>query len=491
MVSLKPEPYLPQVPDRNHIPSGFVDPLSKGRFVAGIVSSISVVVGLALLLFFAYGAIQSHREHESRATGVFVLLAILVPLPYLLVGLLEFENATALATALLVFSATAALILGVPIRPRTKLEEDTPTTRIDERDIMFSRALLEIGTERFEQYYRENPDKREPDDRFRAEPGLLKKGSRNYSPYTFSAADASFTTVKQLQHLVDGSAASEPVVSDPREMTEFIKRWAVKLGARAVGLTHLHDYHKYTTVGRGDDFGREVMLDHEFAIAFTVEMDKDMIDRAPFGPIAMESAQQYLAAGAIAIQIAEWIRALGYPARAHIDGNYRVVCPLVARDAGLGEIGRMGLLMTPVLRPRVRIAVVTTDVPLIMDQRRRNRSMIDFCVDCRKCAEACPSRAISFEGRKPIDGVRRWQIDQEACYTLWCKLGTDCGRCVKVCPYSHPDNPLHRLVRLGIGNSVLFRKVAIKLDDVFYGRIPPPRDLPEWMRLEQRGPPRG
>ena len=80
-----------------------------------------------------------------------------------------------------------------------------------------------------------------------------------------------------------------------------------------------------------------------------------------------------------------------------------------------------------------------------------------------------------------INVVQRWQIDQEACYTLWCVLGTDCGRCVKVCPYSHPDNTLHRMVRWGIRNSVLFRKAALKLDDLFYGRIPPPRELEDWM----------
>ena len=34
-------------------------------------------------------------------------------------------------------------------------------SRIDERDIMFSRNLLEPGSERFEAYYREHPDKRE------------------------------------------------------------------------------------------------------------------------------------------------------------------------------------------------------------------------------------------------------------------------------------------------------------------------------------------
>ena len=91
------------------------------------------------------------------------------------------------------------------------------------------------------------------------------------------------------------------------------------------------------------------------------------------------------------------IRSLGYPARAHIDANYRVVCPLVARDAGLGEIGRMGLLMTPGPGPRVRLAVVTTDVPLVSDERLRDDSMIDFCTRCKKCAEVCQPDAISFD----------------------------------------------------------------------------------------------
>ena len=65
---------------------------------------------------------------------------------------------------------------------------------------------------------------------------------------------------------------------------------------------------------------------------------------------------------------------------------------------------------------------------------------------------------------------------------LWTKLGTDCGRCVAVCPYSHPDNLLHGLVRAGVRNSSLFRRLAIRLDDVFYGKTPPPGELPGWMK---------
>ncbi len=53
------------------------------------------------------------------------------------------------------------------------------------------------------------------------------------------------------------------------------------------------------------------------------------------------------------------------PGTERFDAHFRVVCPLVARDAGLGEIGRMGLLMTPELGPRVCIGVVTTDAPLV------------------------------------------------------------------------------------------------------------------------------
>ena len=204
----------------------------------------------------------------------------------------------------------------------------------------------------------------------------------------------------------------------------------------------------------------------------------------------MESALQYVRAGVMAVQIANLIRRLGHQARAHVDGNYRVICPLVARDAGLGEIGRMGLLMTPRLGPRVRIAVVTTDLPLAVDLPVRDLTTIDFCLSCLKCADSCPSKALSFHApEEDEDGVLRWRIDAEACFTLWAKLGTDCARCMAVCPYSHPDNLLHAPVRWGIRNNALFRRVAIHMDDWVYGRRPPPKELPAWMHFSEPGGP--
>jgi reductive dehalogenase len=264
-------------------------------------------------------------------------------------------------------------------------------------------------------------------------------------------------------------------------MTHFIKRWITGLGAVSVGVTELRAYHLYSTIGRGDRYGEPVELDHKCAVAFTVEMDKYLLDRAPKGPAVMESAQEYLSSGAIAVQLAEFFRHLGYSARAHIDGSYRVVCPLVGRDAGLGEIGRMGLLMTPELGPRVRLAVVTTDLDLVLDERKRDDTVIDFCRRCKKCADVCPSRAIPFDDRREIDGIMRWKINSESCYTFWREVGTDCGRCMSVCPYSHPNSMLHNVVRAGVKRSALFREAALKLDDLFYGRKPASRDLPDWI----------
>ena len=452
-----------------------------------LIRFLSVLSAIFGVLFFALtfgAAIVSLKEHEFRAASRIALLGVLLSLPYLVVGFMPFPYHEIAALILLITAGLAVVILLVPVGQKQITEDDTPKIRVDERDIMFARAHLTPGSERFEQYYRRNPDKKALDDKFRTRPGLLCEGSTYFDPTMFSAAEASFEAVGSFQSIIDQEHAPDRVHTDPERITEFIKQWGRKLGAVSVGVTELRDYHLYSHIGRNEPYGKPIELEYKFAIALTVEMDKHMLDHAPYGPTVMESAQQYLASGAIAVQVAAFIRNLGYPARAHIDGNYRVVCPLVARDAGLGEIGRMGLLMTPELGPRVRLAVVTTDLPLIVDQRTIDYSVLDFCARCKKCAVVCPSKSISFDDRAEIDGVKRWQINAESCFTYWNTTGTDCGRCVRVCPYSHPDNLLHNIVRFGVRNSSLFRALAVPLDDFLYGKIPPPLDLPAWMDVD-------
>jgi len=137
----------------------------------------------------------------------------------------------------------------------------------------------------------------------------------------------------------------------------------------------------------------------------------------------------------------------------------------------------MGLLMTPRLGPRVRVAVVTTDLELTPDENIPDESVIDFCAICGKCAENCPPKAISFDDRVEIDGALRWKINSDLCFRYWTAIGTDCGRCMNVCPYSHPDTFYHNLVRWGNQRSALFRRGALRMDDLFYGKHPKPREF--------------
>jgi ferredoxin len=267
-------------------------------------------------------------------------------------------------------------------------------------------------------------------------------------------------------------------------MTSYLKNLARYYGALDVGITELKPYHVYTHIGRGSGiYGAPISIEHSFALAFTVEMDFHMLGPSPAPQVVMESGKQYVEAARIAVQLANAIRYLGYSARAHIDGNYRVIAPLVARDAGLGEIGRMGLIMTPKQGPRVRLGVVTTDIELVPGGRKPDPSVIDFCNICTKCAENCPSKSIPLGDRGEIDGALRWKIDAETCFHYWNLIGTDCARCMTVCPYSHPDSVSHNLIRWGNSRSGFFRRGANWLDDLFYGKKPAPRQAPRWTQV--------
>jgi len=429
-----------------------------------------VLVGVAILAGLAGFCVVSVRERERRAARVAALLAMAGSLPFFVTAALPLAVRLGVL-AVAAIAGLAALVLWLLPIGASRPGNGRPGRRVDERDVMFARARLRPGSPEYETYYAMRPGNKEGDDRTRSLPGLLSLDAAKADPVVFATAEASFAVCDALREEVDGKVAPSRRERPAPEMTAIVKRLALRLGARDVGVAELRPYHIYSHVGRGTGtWGEEVRLDHRWAIAFTVEMDHAAMRYAPEAPVVAESARQYVESAKIAVQVASTIRRLGYPARAHIDGNYRVIAPLVARDAGLGEIGRIGILMTPRLGPRVRLGVVTTDLPLVADAPTDDLSVIDFCTVCKKCAAVCPSRSIPLDGRTPIDGGRRWAIDADSCFRYWNAVGTDCGLCMTVCPYSHPDNLAHNVVRVAIRRSGAARRVALWLDDLLYGR---------------------
>jgi ferredoxin len=435
-----------------------------------------ILVGGAGGLAFAWFAVTSFMEKEHRAARISTALAVATAAicfgAAVIGGSVARGVAVAIAVVLALFLAVWLWPVGRSISPGGR-----PRRRVDERDIMFARARLRPGTVEFLSYYAMRPGQRAGDDRTRALPGLLSPDAEEFEPVMFATAEACFEITERLRLMVDGKVTERRVEKPPGEWTAVVKEMMRFLGAVDVGVAPLRPYHVYSHVGRGTGAGGEpVDLDHAWAIAFTVEMDHGAVAHAPGASTVAESARQYVALSRIGVEVASAIRRCGYPARAHTDGNYRVIAPLVARDAGLGEIGRMGILMTPRLGPRVRLGVVTTDLPLIAGAPGDDSSVLDFCSACRKCADNCPVGAIPIGDREPIDdNGLRWRIDPDSCFRYWAVAGTDCAVCMRVCPYSHPDSAAHNMVRWAIRGSGGARRAVLRADDLFYGRRPAPR----------------
>jgi ferredoxin len=444
-------------------------------------SAFLLATAVAMAVFTAV----SLAEKERRAARTSLAIALAFALLTLVLTLLP--TGISSWAGLVGWIAVAATGLYLGATPTRKVElNGRPSRRVDEREIMFARARLDPGSPEFEQYYSDHPEHLRSDNRCRRLPGLLSPDAKLAETEAFASAKASFSEAESLRHAVDGPVAPRRCRKHPNQATAELKRLILDGGARDVGATQLHDYHVYSHIGRGTGvWGEPIAFEESWALAFTVEMDHRTMRSAPAAPVVAESARRYAQAAELAVEAATLIRSWGYPARAHIDGNYRVIAPLVAADAGLGEIGRMGLLMTPRLGPRVRLGVVTTALPLACDPPGDDRATLDFCTICKKCADNCPPHALPFGDREPVDSGRRWRLDSEACFAYWNAIGTDCGRCMTVCPYSHPDTVAHNLVRKMISASPSARRPVLWADDLFYGR------RPQAVRPEESGGMRG
>ncbi len=431
-----------------------------------ILRTLFWLVGLvALALAAGFGA-ASIREGERRATCVSLTTCFLILALWLGGDAVLTYPRTLHLMAVAAAGLLAILFFGPWGRCRP-IEIGEITERVDERDVIFAREEYAPGTERHEVYYARRPEKAAVDEMLRSLPPILEPGGRYYEPEAAERTQSLFTEIEAMLTRVDGPVAPEEMPCD----TEAIKSLALHLGADEVGIASLHPMFVYSHVGRGPEtWGASIENRHRFAIVMAFEMDLTCVAQAPHLPITEESATQYRRGARVSIALAEKIRARGYPARAHIAGsNYQVMLPPLGHAAGLGELGRMGYLISPRFGARMRLGAVTTDLRLIPD-RPIAFGVQDFCRRCLKCAANCPSGAIPREEKTLVRGVRKWPLDIEQCLRYWRTVGTDCGLCMRVCPYSHPSTWTHNLIRAGLRRSAFARAVSIWGDDLLYGR---------------------
>lgn len=360
----------------------------------------------------------------------------------------------------MVFAVVAAVLIAgflIPLKKSGSAGRKR-TIRADERDISFSRNRLKKGSLEYSEYYGRNPHLEETDRRIRELPGLMSPKSKYFNRLNSAAASASFSLIDHLRNTVDGEKTGMREDLHHEEVLNYLQSWLDHAGADCVAAGRISSGCWYSHVGRGTGtYGEEILPEHDNALVIGFRMDPHLTGSAPKSSEVVETALRYSDCAVAAVQAAEFLRSLGYSARAHIDGNYRVSAAGAAKDAGLGNFGWSGLLLTEEHGPSVRFSVVTTDLP-VPEMKLGLPDYLPFCKLCMKCVRNCPSRSISPDEPGAMDSDR--------CFAFWNTIGTDCGVCMAVCPMGHRWGILRKLAL----NSALAARLLIFFDDLFYGR---------------------
>jgi epoxyqueuosine reductase len=270
-----------------------------------------------------------------------------------------------------------------------------------------------------------------------------------------------------------------PAVQDRDYLTDNIKRAAEFFGADLVGIAELdtrwlysHHYKPETRESIPVELGEQ----YRSVIVMAVAMDYEMVKTAPSALYVAETFLLYSKMTFLVSALAQFIRQIGYQAIPSLNDTGLNI-PF-AIDAGLGQLGRNGLLISPQFGPRQRLCKVITDLPLRPDSPV-NFGVTEFCEVCLKCAERCPAQAISY-GELTAEatsistnpGVMKWPISGEKCVEYRTKIvGTKCGICMRVCPFNKSKALFHRLPKRIVSYAPFMDRILVWLDNLLgYGK---------------------
>ncbi len=317
--------------------------------------------------------------------------------------------------------------------------------------------------------------------------------------YPSSSADRRNTLQGVVTRAGQGDVSPQKIgVADPLALTQHIKRVAEFFGADVVRIAQVHPSMLYSGSRYPDDGSgaadargganrdsEEVARDFPYAICLCTSWDYDMIQahRHHVGDYAYHFSQARLQL--VYANVAAYIREMGYEVV-----QSRTQPMPVALAAGVGELGRNGMLITEKFGARIHLGdPILTNMPLI-DDKPIDIGVEDFCKVCRKCATTCPTNSISMEDKVVHNGVEKYKINWETCYRLRAhvmEFWEVCLTCVTVCPYTKPNSWWRTLAVQTLKQTpVPLRSTVVRglkfLDDTFWGKVP--RKRVKWLHYD-------
>ncbi|MBI5966237.1 MAG: epoxyqueuosine reductase [Deltaproteobacteria bacterium] len=220
---------------------------------------------------------------------------------------------------------------------------------------------------------------------------------------------------------------------EQKDPYEQLKEFALQEGASLFGVAETS-----AVKDKFHSFSPETLQGLDRAIALAFHLSDRIMENLVDGPTKLyffHYQRVNVLLDELGLKVTNFIQARGWQAlpipasqiidwekqRAHVSHKH------VARQAGLGWIGRNNLLVRPDFGARLRLITVLTNMPLKVD-----KPLPWGCQDCRACLSSCPSQSIK---ERPED------FDHLGCYqqikVLVKAAGISqniCGLCVKACP---------------------------------------------------------
>lgn len=259
----------------------------------------------------------------------------------------------------------------------------------------------------------------------------IKYGSLYSKVKTFpSYAKYLFGSLKELKKTVR-SIKNNPYTGKTAIAPEFLKE--LEAYSKSIGISEIG----YTKVNESQMFKDSIVL-YKNAIVFIMEMNRSEIEHAPSKRTNIEVFRTYYELGRSVNLVAEFLRENGYNAQAIPAISSNMNLSVMARDAGLGEFGKHGLLITKAFGPSVRIAAVLVDIDnLPFYMQNSNEWIKSFCDSCNVCVRKCPAKAI-YEEPIIFEDDSEQHIDYKKCAKPFSKQ-YGCTICIKECTFFKND----------------------------------------------------
>ncbi|HET6509951.1 MAG TPA: 4Fe-4S dicluster domain-containing protein [Baekduia sp.] len=229
--------------------------------------------------------------------------------------------------------------------------------------------------------------------------------------------------LRALHRAADALTAGEPLVTDPDELATLVRDEARRIGISDVGFTAADP--KYT-------FGEYPAPEPDDTIIVCVmEQDWAATQTAPSSKAERAAFRSYGELFPKVAALVEYLKGLGYETRSTDAFSLEGIAIHYGVQAGLGQLGLNGQLLTRVSGSRSRIALITTKAPI------RHGAPVDhgipaLCDACQLCVRRCPPGAIP-KTRRDKRGVLKAAIKPERCFPILAQTH-GCAVCIKVCP---------------------------------------------------------